>query len=315
MTNRKKTLAKQTAVVFAYHNIGVIGLKALLSAGVEIPLVVTHQDNPDENVWFDSVAEIAQQVGIPIITPDNPNQAAVIQKLQLLNPQWLFSFYYRHMLSKEILAIAEQGAFNLHGSLLPKYRGRAPVNWAVLQGESETGVSLHQMVEKPDAGALVDQFSIPIDSNDTAHDVFLKLCPAAELLLARCLPKLLNGQAKLTPLDLTGGSYFSGRKPADGLIDWKQSAWKIHNLIRAVAPPYPGAFFTYQDKTIALLGSHYAEEKAVSQQHPCIYWQHGQLFADCADKQRFLIEQLACDGLVLDQAAFTQLFNSEKIFP
>ncbi len=308
-------MAKQTAVVFAYHNIGVIGLTALLNNGVEIPLVVTHQDQPDEHIWFDSVADLADKHGIPVITPTDPNRREVLQKLQELQPQWLFSFYYRQLLSSEILAIPERGAYNLHGSLLPKYRGRAPVNWAVLHGERETGVSLHRMLEKPDAGDLVDQLAVPIDTNDTARDVFLKLGPAAERLLARSLPRLLQGTARLTPLDLARGSYFSGRKPEDGRIDWRQSAWQIHNLIRAVAPPYPGAFFTCQGKTVAVLGSRYADEAAVNPQRPVIYWQQGRLFADCADNKRFLITRLACNGHVPDQTAFYRLFNSDRIFP
>ena len=308
---------KQSAIVFAYHNVGIVGIKCLLQAGFNIRLVVTHQDNQLENIWFDSVAELAKSLEIPVITPDDPNQDEVHEKLKSIQPQWIFSFYYRHMLGKEILSIPANGAYNLHGSILPRYRGRAPVNWAVLHGEPETGVTLHQMVEKPDAGSIVDQETIAIAVNDTAHDVFLKLAPAAQTLLARCLPGMLDGRVVLKPMDLAAGNYFSGRKPEDGRIDWRQSAWSIHNLIRAVAPPYPGAFFEYQNKTIYLLGSYYEGESVSPGGNPgnaSIYSENDHFFADCVDGKRFRIVQLTIDEKPVDQAGFREMFAGERVF-
>lgn len=301
------------AVVFAYHNVGVAGIECLLHAGFDIKLVVTHQDDPKENIWFGSVAELAKKHHIPVIMPENPNHADIIKQIAALQPQWFFSFYYRHLLSSELLAIPSRGAYNLHGSLLPKYRGRAPVNWAVLHGESTTGVTLHQMVEKPDAGSLIDQEAVAILPNDTAHDVFLKLTPAAKALLDRCLPLLMDGKIEPKPLDLELGSYFGGRKPEHGRIDWQQSAWNIHNLVRAVAPPYPGAFFDVNDKQFFLLGSHYGDETAVHSGKTCIYWEDGHFYADCIDGKRFRIEQLSCDGMTLDQAAFKAITSDEQL--
>ena len=306
---------KPSAVVFAYHNIGVTGIECLLQAGFEIKQIITHQDDPKENIWFESVFALADRRQIPVITPENPNQTELVKHLSELNPQWFFSFYYRHMLGPNLLTIPVRGAYNLHGSLLPKYRGRAPVNWAVLHGESTTGVSLHQMVEKPDAGSLIDQEAVTISPNDKAHDVFIKLAPAAKTLLTRCLPLLLNGKIEPKPLDLAQGSYFGGRTPEDGRIDWRQSAWMIHNLVRAVAPPYPGAFFDNRGKRFFLLGSHYTDETALNSGKVCIYWADGHFYADCADGKRFRIEQLNCDGISLDQAAFKAIANDEPLFP
>jgi methionyl-tRNA formyltransferase len=230
------------AVVFAYHNVGVRCLSVLLAHGVDVALVVTHQDNPGETIWFDSVAELAAQHGLPCITPDDPNDPAVVAQIAALSPDFIFSFYYRLMLKPALLSLPRLGAYNMHGSLLPKYRGRVPVNWAVLRGERETGASLHRMLEKPDAGALVAQQVVPILPDDTALVVFRKVTVAAEMALDHILPGLLNGTTEEIPQDLTQGSYFGGRKAEDGRIDWRQSAQAIHNLIRAVAPPYPGAF-------------------------------------------------------------------------
>ncbi len=134
------------------------------------------------------------------------------------------------------------GALNMHGSLLPRYRGRAPVNWAVIKGERETGATLHYMVTKPDAGDIVAQQAVPILPNDTAFDVFGKVTLAAEMVLDQVLPDLLAGTAPRIPQDLARGSYFGGRRPEDGRIDWDAGAAEIHNLVRGVAPPYPGAF-------------------------------------------------------------------------
>jgi methionyl-tRNA formyltransferase len=230
-----------TAVVFAYHNVGVRCLRVLLDQGVRIPLLLTHQDCPTETIWYDSVAAVCAEHGIETLTVDDPNHPDVIARIRALAPDFFFSFYYRKMLGAELLAIPKRGALNMHGSLLPKYRGRVPINWAVLHGEHETGASLHYMDVKPDAGNLVAQTSVPILGDDTAHEVFQKVVVAAEITLHRALPQLLAGTACSVPLDLKAGSYFSGRKPEDGRIDWSQSAREIYNLIRAVAPPYPGA--------------------------------------------------------------------------
>jgi methionyl-tRNA formyltransferase len=177
-----------------------------------------------------------------VITPTDPKAPELFDAVNRLAPDFIFSFYYRHMLPVELLATAKRGAYNMHGSLLPKYRGRVPTNWAVLRGETETGATLHEMAAKPDAGAILAQTPVPILPDDTAAQVFDKTTVAAEQTLWRVLPALLAGEAPRLPNDLAAGSYFGGRKPEDGRIDWSQPAQQVYNLIRAVAPPYPGAF-------------------------------------------------------------------------
>ena len=228
------------AVVFAYHDVGVRCLRALLEAGVRVPLVVTHRDDPAEGRWFGSVAALARSRGIE--TLEDPDGAEVQRRLQSLQPDFIFSFYYRRMLPAEWLAAAKRGGYNMHGSLLPKYRGRSPVNWAVLHGERETGATLHEMTAKPDAGRIVDQERVPIGAEDSAIEVMRRVTDAAEAVLKRSIAPLRAGTARLREQDLAAGSYFGGRKPEDGRIDWSKSAREIHNLVRAVAPPYPGAF-------------------------------------------------------------------------
>ncbi|MYM26964.1 formyltransferase [Duganella sp. CY15W] len=231
---------RKRAVVFGYHNVGVRCLKVLLAGGVDVALVVTHEDSASENIWFESVISLCEAEGIPYITPADAKSPELLAQVQALQPNLMFSFYYRHMLPAELLAVAP--AFNMHGSLLPEYRGRAPVNWAVLHGASVTGATLHEMTVKPDAGAIVSQMDVPILPDDTAHEVFGKVQVAAEQALWRILPSLLAGSAPRLRNDLSKGGYFSGRKPEDGRIDWLMPAQEVYNLHRAVAPPYPGAF-------------------------------------------------------------------------
>ncbi len=203
-----------------------------------MPLVVTHKDDPNEARWYASLFDFAKQKNLRVLAdPD----VSVLGK-EIRHPDLIFSFYYRSMLPMSVLKKARLGAFNMHGSLLPKFRGRAPLNWAIVKGETETGATLHEMVEKPDAGRIVDQQAVPIGPDETAVEVFRKLTVAAETVLKRSLPGILSGKPSLKTQNLSAGSYYGRRRPEDGRIDWSKSAQEIHNLVRAVAPPFPGAF-------------------------------------------------------------------------
>lgn len=230
------------AVVFAYHDIGCVGIEALLNAGYEISAVFTHADDPKEKTFFGSVAQLCAQHGIPVHAPEDANHPLWIERIGKLAPDFIFSFYYRHLLSEQLLACANQGGFNLHGSLLPRYRGRAPANWVLVNGESETGVTLHRMVKRADAGAIVAQQKVAISTTDTALTLHGKLRTSAADLLADTLPLLGKGQLQGIEQDESKASYFGRRSAADGLIDWQQPASDLHNLVRAVTQPYPGAF-------------------------------------------------------------------------
>ncbi|MEW6313362.1 MAG: formyltransferase [Pseudomonadota bacterium] len=284
-----------TAVVFAYHNVGCRCLSVLLAHGVDVPLVVTHRDNPSETIWFDSVAELAARHDIPTITPDDPNAEEVVAQVASAQPDFLFSFYYRHMLKQPLLDTPKRGALNMHGSLLPKYRGRVPVNWAVIKGESETGATLHYMTAKPDNGAIVDQQTVPILPDDTAGEVFHKVTCAAEVALHRCLPQLIAGTAQARQQDLSKGAYFGGRKPEDGRIHWGASAQDIHNLVRGVAPPYPGAFCTLNGRTLRVLRTlrTTAAEKFTT---PILFWHDGRCYAQCGDGKILRLIDFELDG-------------------
>ncbi|MDD3604954.1 MAG: formyltransferase, partial [Kiritimatiellae bacterium] len=230
------------AVVFAYHNMGVIGLDALMRHGVDVKMVFTYRDDPGERCWFASVADWCGRQRIPCDRDAAVNSPAFVELVRACEPDFLFSFYYRDVLSAEVLQCARHAAINLHGSLLPKYRGRAPVNWAIINGEKETGVTLHHMTVRPDAGHIIGQRAVAVDEQDTASDVYMKLERAADLLLDEMLPMILRRKAPGIPQNEDEATVCCRRRPEDGLINWHDSARRIFNLIRAVTEPYPGAF-------------------------------------------------------------------------
>jgi methionyl-tRNA formyltransferase len=301
-------------VVFAYSEVGARCLAALIESGVAVPLVVTHEDDPREQRWFQSVAEVARAAGCRVLTPADPAAAEVARELARLHPDFIFSFYYRRMLPAAVLTAARRGALNMHGSLLPKYRGRAPVNWAVLHGETETGASLHFMVAKPDAGPLVDQERVPIGPDDTAFEVAERVTAAAVTVLKRSLPALIAGTAATRPLALEQGSYYGGRTPADGEFSWDWPAERIHNLVRAVAPPFPGAFAPLGDTQIRV---HSTRRLPAAQRArgaaPCLYTDGPQLIAQCGDGGRLELLEAYLGDRRLDASAFITRYGRDPV--
>jgi len=294
-------------VVLAYHNMGIAGLRALERAGYEMACIFSHEDDPGENCWFGSVRQWGKERGIPVECPEDIRQVELVERIAKLRPEIIFSFYYRHMIPEEILRIPPMGAYNLHGSLLPAYRGRCPVNWVLVHGEERTGVTLHHMVRMADAGDIVGQRVVPIDPDDTAFTLYGKLCVAAGILLDELLPLMKIGCAPRIPQDISLGSYFGGRRPEDGRIDWSWTAAKIYNLIRAVTDPYPGAFCGLADGSRMMIwwgtpddGSGVGEKKPPG----CVEIERGSVFARAgAGRIRLLDvqaggERMTGDGII-----------------
>ncbi len=246
-------------IVFAYNILGCIGFESLLKNNYEILALVTHQDDPDEKIYFDSVASLAAANGVKVLTPENPNSTQFANYIKDLGADAIFSFYYRNMISEEIIDAVNGNAYNLHGSLLPKYRGRAPLNWAILNGETETGVTLHKMVRKPDAGAIIGQEKIEIQSEDDAKTMLPKMEKASQALLTRALPLIKENRTKEIEQDNNQSSYFGKRCPEDGIIDWNKPASTINNLVRAVTDPFPGAVTYFGQEKITIWKSKISE--------------------------------------------------------
>ncbi|MFP3014545.1 MAG: bifunctional UDP-4-amino-4-deoxy-L-arabinose formyltransferase/UDP-glucuronic acid oxidase ArnA [Arsenophonus sp.] len=248
------------AFVFAYHDIGCVGIKALQKTGFEIQTVFTHIDDNKENCFFSSVARLVAKIGLPVFAPENINHPLWIEYIQKMKPDVIFSFYYRGILSRELLALAPKGAFNLHASLLPKYRGRVPINWAILNGEKKTGVTLHKMIDRIDAGDIIAQKKVCINSTDTSLMLHEKIRCATEKLLYNILPSIRIGDYSVTPQDDSQATYFPRRRAEDGLIDWSKSATEVNNLIRAVTEPYPGAFTYFGNNKMIIWCAHVIEK-------------------------------------------------------
>lgn len=231
-------------VCLAYQIIGHAALRYFLEeSGDEVVALITHEDSPGEEVWWPSAPDLAAEYGVPVYSPDDINAPESVELLAHLSPDFLISAWYRQLLKQQALATASRGGLNLHGSLLPRYRGRAPVNWVLVNGETETGMTLHYMVPRADAGDVVGQVRVPISEGDTALSLYHRLAAATVEVLRGTWPAVASGQAARMPQDESQATYVGRRTPRDGLFRWDWPARRIHNLVRAVTHPYPGAFF------------------------------------------------------------------------
>ena len=224
--------------------------------GVEVPLVVTHQDNPNENIWFDSVAATRRAARHPgrsrRTIPTRPKSSRGSRRCA---PDFLFSFYYRQMLKTPLLALAARGAFNMHGSLLPKYRGRVPVNWAVHpRRDAKPARPCTRWSKSPTPATSSTSRPCPSCPTTPRCEVFDKVTVAAEIALDRVLPALLAGTAPRSAAGSRARAAISAdASPRTAASTGRRRAQSIHNLVRAVAPPYPGAFTRLAGKPLRVL--------------------------------------------------------------
>jgi len=223
-------------VLFGYGEMGCTALEFLIAQKETVAAVITHRDDPNEKRWFRSLAGMAGSQGLPVGFSGDQDLVSD------LRPELILSFYYRDMIPMRVLAPASKGALNLHGSLLPRLRGRAPLNWALVDGEERCGVTLHHMVKEPDAGDIVAQRGWEIGPRDTAKDLFDRAVAETKILLREIWPKIRDGSAPRHPQDASKATYRGRRTPEDGRIDWTVPAWRIDGLVRAVTDPFPGAF-------------------------------------------------------------------------
>lgn len=236
-------------VLFGYGEMGCTALEFLRTWGEDVVAVISHRDDPAEKQWFRSLALLAASTRTPMFIGEDLDLRKAVGHLR---PDLILSFYYRDMISTKVLALAPKGALNLHGSKLPRLRGRAPINWALVEGEEETGVTLHHMVREPDAGDIVAQRSWRIGPRDTAKDLFDRAVAETRTLLRNVWPAIRAGTAPRIPQDPTQATYRGRRTPEDGKIDWSRPAGRIDALVRAVTDPFPGAFTFLDGKKLMI---------------------------------------------------------------
>ena len=213
----------EMVVVFGYHNLGIIGIKSLIEKNLKIGLVITHKDNPKENTWFSSVADFCEINNIEYMFYEDSTFKNISSIILNLKPTLILSVYFRKIIPNEILCIPTNGSVNLHGSLLPKYRGRSPINWQILNGETEGGVTIHYMVNKPDAGDIICQKRISISETDDPKSLYVKIEKASEVLIKNNIIDIFNGTCSRFPQKELEATYFGGRKPEDGYIKWENN--------------------------------------------------------------------------------------------
>ncbi|HJU84007.1 MAG TPA: formyltransferase family protein [Holophagaceae bacterium] len=231
-----------TAIVCAYSSVGTAALEGLLEAGFDVTDLYTYPQGADER-WFEPPAAVAERHGIPVRLEPAFNTDAVFSRFQEAKPDFLFSFYFREMIQARFLELPRLGAYNLHGSLLPAYRGRAPINWVLVRGERETGVTLHAMTPKPDDGDIVGQARLPIAWDETALSLTRRAAEAGRALVRATAPALADGTApRINQKTLGPSSYFGGRKPEDSRLTFDMTVQEAFNQIRAVADPWPNAY-------------------------------------------------------------------------
>ncbi len=241
-----------TAIVCAYSPVGREALCGLLEAGIEVLALYTYP-HAREDRWFLPPETVARERGIPVRMEPDFNAEHVFQALAALRPDYLFSFYFREMIQARFLDLPRLGAFNLHGSLLPKYRGRAPINWVLVRGETETGVTLHAMTPKPDDGAIMAQAVLPIAWDETALSLTLRAAEAGRHLVRATAPSLVAGEAQgIDQRTLGPSTYFGGRGPEDSRLTFDMGVQDAFNQIRAVADPWPNAFLRTEVGTLRI---------------------------------------------------------------
>ena len=235
--------------------IGALCLRYLVEAGDDVGAVFTLPDEywrklggkKGEDDWYPRVQEVARTYGLPNYAPIDINEQRYVDIIRRLEPDVIFSISWDQMLGEEILSIPKMGCINWHGSLLPRHRGHAPMNWAIIHGDAETGVTMHYMVKKADRGDILGQVRVSIGKDDDAGDVHRELTRVGSLLFRELLPKIRSGTAPRDPQDQKAGNYNKRRRPEDGAINWNWTTLRVYDWVRALTHPYPGAFTDLPD--------------------------------------------------------------------
>ena len=241
----------KTAVFFGYGELALAGLEAMANTGTKAVAVCVPSNR--EGPQVEQIRAWAAQRGIPCLTqPRREACSQLVEQLRELRPDLILVWSYSMILPRTLLDVPRLGAVNLHGGLLPEYRGGHVMQWAIINGECESGMTLMYIDEGIDTGPVIAQALFPIEPDDDAPRVRDKLKRAGIDLIQTWLPAVAKGTAPRVSQDESRAKYYPLRTPEDGLIDWTQPSQRIINLIRALAAPWPGAFTYYHGRKIVV---------------------------------------------------------------
>lgn len=250
-------------IFLGFQNWGWESLKALLDKHYEIQLVITHPDSahPYESIWNRSVKDLARSHSIKCLECKRVVDRRLIGRLRDLEPDVLIASDWRTILSQEVLEIPRLGGINIHDALLPKYGGFAPVNWAIIHGEEEVGITAHFMTEDVDLGDIICQVPIAVTPEMTATDVVNRIFPLVGQVTIDSLELIQRPDFKSRPQDKAQASFFRKRTYDDSRIDWQKPSRSVYNLIRAQSDPYPNAFAFHDGQRLKVKSARLSVQK------------------------------------------------------
>jgi methionyl-tRNA formyltransferase len=304
----KKYYKKKKIVIFAYSQIGYESIKILNNLNLEIIYVITHVNNPKERIWFNSIESICKKLKIKFLYFEKVGFNKIYNKLRRHNIDCIFSFYFRRIIPDNILNCAKIGGVNVHGSYLPSYRGRSPVNWQIINGEKNGGVSFHFMKKKADSGDIICQKKLKILNSDNAISLQKKINKASRKLLLQNSQKILNNEIKSFKQNKQKSSYFGARKPEDGLLSLKMNSIKIYNMVRALSFPYPGAFLYYKKKKI-IINKCKIMNKKISQKKK-LFIHNNNLLIKTIDSKYINIQEIILDSAKIKGSRLISYFKN-----
>lgn len=230
-------------------------LNAIFNKEFQIPLVISQTDKPrgrGNKLQPTPVKETAINLGLRVHQPEKVNDVETIELIKSVKPDFIIVAAYGQILKEELLSIPKYGCLNIHASLLPKYRGAAPINWAIINGDSITGVTIMKMEKGLDSGPMILKVETKIDDEDTAEELHDRLSIMGAELIIQAIDDIMNGKASFIPQNHGESSYAPMLYKNSGRIDWSKSSNKIRDLIRGLIP-WPNAFTIYKDERVRIL--------------------------------------------------------------
>ncbi|WP_406151240.1 methionyl-tRNA formyltransferase [Streptomyces sp. NBC_01012] len=242
-------------VMFGYQTWGHRTLRALLDSDHEVVAVVTHprSEHAYEKIWSDSVADLAEENGVPVLIRNRPDDEELFARLKEAEPDIIVANNWRTWIPPHIYGLPPHGTLNVHDSLLPKYAGFSPLIWALINGEREVGVTAHMMDAELDAGDIVVQRAVEVGPTDTATDLFHKTVDLIAPVTTEALDLIASGRTDFTRQDRSQATFFHKRAAEDIRVDWNWPAEDLGRLVRAQSAPYPSAFTYHKGRRLEIV--------------------------------------------------------------